>query len=1069
MQLNSLKYLSRISITLLLFAQASFSYSENAFSTPGHSRHSRQIPSSIDGLVVESLPPAAANTSGLIRGDVLYGWHRGANSGTFYSPFDFSYIEVEQGARGHVYVEGFRNGKSHRWTLKQSPWGIRVRPTSRNISITRFIERNAGISEDPQKAIRILESSSESQERKEWLSLWLITDLADQYAAAQRWEEASNAYRMAIERARGAKPEIKGELFLQWARVLESHDDLIPAEQYYRDALGQFQRLNIESVSAASVLSNIGVVLLKQGNLPDAEAAIQEALIAAEKLAPGSKQVVVALVNLAVIFQNRGDLALAENYYQRALRIEVRSPNLISQYSLTLTNIGTLRFARSDPRGAEHYFRSALSAAEQVHPDSLDVATVLADLSHAVLEQGRFRAAQRYAQRALTIRERNSPGALAVALSFLDLGKISKRRNDWLAAERYYREALRITKQLPPPHPEVATALRAVADLLILRGDLVEAEAYSREAISIIEKESPTSIEHAEATSDLASILRLEHNGQLAAQLFQQALLEFDSLTGKLGGAEQDLLRYRAEHQEIYKEYIQVLVELGRQEEAFEASEASRARVLADVLAAGGIQVAEKADPLLFQAKRDLRNKIRSKSEYRIRLLRESDKQQYKKTEEELRDLAVRYNDIEAQIGSGNLSAATFSKPLSLLDMQALLDPDSMVLEYSLGNEASYLWLITQDSFTFFELPARPEIELAAKNLYGAISKPEPTSGSRRTAGSLAFEKAATHLADMVLQPAATLLSAKRLLVVPDGLLQYVPFSALPSPRHPAEPLIVEHEIVNLPSVSVLKELREAAARRPPVARRGSLAVLADPVFDNNDLRVRASHNPSNPNSLLPRKSGQGELLRRSASDIGFTTRGRLSLPRLMYARREAESILAAAGRGEILKALDFKASLSTAMDPSLGNFSTVHFATHGLVDSVRPEFSGLLLSLVDERGSPQDGFLGLEDIYSLNLPVDLVVLSACQTALGKVVDGEGLLSLTRGFMHAGASRVVASLWSVNDLATSELMAKFYRIMQEEKVSPARALRKAQIEVWKQKRWRSPYYWAAFQIQGEWN
>ena len=150
MQLNSLKYLSRISITLLLFTQASFSYSENAFFTPGHSR---QIPSSIDGLVVESLPPAAANTSGLIQGDVLYGWHRGANSGTFYSPFDFSYIEVEQGARGHVYVEGFRNGKSHRWTLKQSPWGIRVRPTSRNISITRFIERNAGISEDPQEAI----------------------------------------------------------------------------------------------------------------------------------------------------------------------------------------------------------------------------------------------------------------------------------------------------------------------------------------------------------------------------------------------------------------------------------------------------------------------------------------------------------------------------------------------------------------------------------------------------------------------------------------------------------------------------------------------------------------------------------------------------------------------------------------------------------------------------------------------------------------------------------------------------------------------------------------------------
>ncbi|HEY6249702.1 MAG TPA: CHAT domain-containing protein, partial [Candidatus Angelobacter sp.] len=135
---------------------------------------------------------------------------------------------------------------------------------------------------------------------------------------------------------------------------------------------------------------------------------------------------------------------------------------------------------------------------------------------------------------------------------------------------------------------------------------------------------------------------------------------------------------------------------------------------------------------------------------------------------------------------------------------------------------------------------------------------------------------------------------------------------------------------------------------------------------------------------------------------------------------------------------------------------------------SKNPELSGLVFSLVNERGKPQDGFLSLEDVYNLRLPVELVVLSACDTALGEEISGEGLVGLTRGFMYAGASRVVASLWAVNDAATSELMARFYRAMEVNGMRPAAALRKAQLEMAKQSRWHSPYFWAAFQIQGEW-
>ena len=204
--------------------------------------------------------------------------------------------------------------------------------------------------------------------------------------------------------------------------------------------------------------------------------------------------------------------------------------------------------------------------------------------------------------------------------------------------------------------------------------------------------------------------------------------------------------------------------------------------------------------------------------------------------------------------------------------------------------------------------------------------------------------------------------------------------------------------------------------------------------------------------------------LTRALADVN----GKLELPRLRFTRQEAAAIMAVAP-GEInLQALDFQASRRTAVSPSLAQYRIVHFATHGLLDSKHPELSGLVLSLVDPQGRSQNGFLGLEDIYNLNLPADLVVLSACETGLGKEVNGEGLVGLTRGFMYAGASRVVASLWRVSDIATAQWMGRFYQAMESEKMPAAAALRAAQITMWKQHRWRSPYFWAAFQIQGEW-
>jgi CHAT domain-containing protein len=151
-----------------------------------------------------------------------------------------------------------------------------------------------------------------------------------------------------------------------------------------------------------------------------------------------------------------------------------------------------------------------------------------------------------------------------------------------------------------------------------------------------------------------------------------------------------------------------------------------------------------------------------------------------------------------------------------------------------------------------------------------------------------------------------------------------------------------------------------------------------------------------------------------------------------------------------------------------LSQYRILHFATHGLLNSERPELSGLVFSLIDREGKPQDGFLRLHKVYKLQLNADLIVLSACETGLGKEIKGEGLIGLTRGFMYSGAPRVVASLWNVDDLATAELMKLFYQGMLKDGLSAGASLRAAQLELSRQKRWASPYFWAGFVLHGEW-
>jgi CHAT domain-containing protein len=374
-----------------------------------------------------------------------------------------------------------------------------------------------------------------------------------------------------------------------------------------------------------------------------------------------------------------------------------------------------------------------------------------------------------------------------------------------------------------------------------------------------------------------------------------------------------------------------------------------------------------------------------------------------------------------------------------------LLDRETALVRFVLGGQRSYLWLVTARGLSTAILPPRAEIDSLAKRVHELVST---TPASRAGDGRQAFQREAERLSAILFGPVAGQLAARRLLIVSDGLLQFVPFAALPQPGSRA-PMIAQHEIVMLPSASMLAVLRGEARRR--VGERKTLFVFADPVYESTDPRVERTTTAS---------SGR-------AGNPGVTAG--LATRRLPFSRREANSILSLVPASDRGQALGFEADRDTATGPGLRDYRIVHFAAHARLDDTHPELSGLVLSLVDSRGEAQDGLLRLHEIYNrMSLRADLVVLSACETAIGADVPGEGLMGLARGFFAAGAARIVASLYKVDDDAASELMTWFYEeMLTGERQAPAAALRAAQLKMLGQARWQDPYWWSGFAAYGE--
>lgn len=788
------------------------------------------------------------------------------------------------------------------------------------------------------------------------------------------------------------------------------------------------------------------------------------------------------LVQMGQLYEDWGDFERALDRYYQALNV-ARAADKRGQEARILEVIAHAYGLAGDPDRPLDNLNQALAIAREIK-DQFRETLLTRDFGNFYLDQGEYDKALEHLNQPLAFYRANRCCTTGQAVILRSIGIAYSKKGERQKALEALNGALSV---LAFKHSSIAAGIREeIASVYLSSGN-------SQKALEILNQNLADSRAAHDALGEalaLAGMARTERAmGKLPeAQSHIEASLNIsESLRSRITGAE-IRASYFAAVRKHYELYIELLMQRHSEQPnqgfdslALRASEMARARSLLDMLAEGRVDIRKGVDPKLLKKEQALEERLNARAERQIKLL--SDPRSQPQADEiatEIRGITAEYEEVKALIRAGSPAYAALTQPAppSLQDIQnQLLDSDSLLLEYALGEDRSFLWAVTRETMASFTLPKRSEIEAAARSVYELLTarnrRPKGETQQRRVVRLAQAERdypaAASHLTQILLGPVANLMGTKRLLVVSDGVLQYIPFAAMPDPALTAgtkdgiQPLIVRHEIISLPSASVLAVTRSQIAGRVPAPKL--VAVLADPVFDREDPRVQARENAPAETAKDARPSSIG--LERSIAEVGLTEAG-ARIPRLPFSRREAEAIATLSPAGQKLEAIDFEASRATATSHELAQYRILHFATHGLLNSETPELSGLVFSLVDRQGRPQNGFLRLHEVYNLDLPADLVVLSACQTGLGKDIKGEGLVGLTRGFMYAGAARVVASLWKVDDAATAELMSRFYKHMLTEGARPAAALRAAQVEVLHHKRWEFPYYWAAFGLQGEW-
>ncbi|MEO1590124.1 MAG: tetratricopeptide repeat protein [Cyanobacteria bacterium J06632_22] len=850
------------------------------------------------------------------------------------------------------------------------------------------------------------------------------------------------------------------------------------AIELWQQALPLWQSIDAQREESIT-LNNIGRVYAQLGDGETALGYFQQALSLSQALGDPQGEA-ITLNNIGHIYDDIGDRDSALDFYQQALSL-IRTIGDRRAESITLNNIGGVYNDLGEKETALDYYQQALALRRTVG-DSRGEATILNNMGGVYSSLGQSETALEYYQQALTLRqEANDPYGQAVTLN--NLGHLYDELEDRETALDYYQQALALRQALGDRRGE-ATTLNNIG---LVYNNLEERETaldYYQQALALGEAvgnrqlqastlnnigriyddlgEPTTALDYYQQSLPLSQAIgdrqgEVVAHGNIAALYFAQnqfeaSLIEINRAIALIEDLRTDIgsgeLRasYFATVQDYYQLKMLILMRSNRPEAAFETSEAARARLLTELLSEANVDIRTGVDAALLAEEKTLQQKLSEIENRRIRLRSGDYAPEAARTlDDESNRVLQQLDQVLAQIRQSSPAyAETVSpQPLALAQIQqTVLDEETVLLQYALGERESYLWIVGQEQFQAYVLPEEGAISTLTERFIDSVALPKPTGLAYGTGKALAAE---------ILPDLPDWAKDKRLLVAADGLLSEVPFGALPLAHHESyTPLLAEHEVLLQPSISAIAVLRQQLSSRTEPSR--SIAILADPVYRSDDARLG---NPRTPGELPT-------IAQQNLRDFDLRV-----ITRLPYTREEADQILGISADIHSTVVYGFDATYDWVTQTDLTDYSILHLATHGFVNSVNPQLSGLVLALVDSAGNTRsDGFLRLHDIFNLQLSAELVVLSACQTGLGANVSGEGIIGLSRGFMYAGAERVAVSLWNVNDQATAELMTAFYGYMLQNELSPAAALRAAQLQQWEAG--QMPFLWAAFTLQGEW-
>jgi len=906
----------------------------------------------------------------------------------------------------------------------------------------------------------------------EWVAI-AVDNIADAQVTLGDRDAAIASYRQALVIARDQGNRAgEAAMLSNIGTAYDKTSDRAAALDYFQQSLAVSREIG-DFVNEATALDNIGSVYSQLGDRQQSIDYYQQALDLRKET---GKDEGVSLNNLGTVYSELGSFTVALDYFQQALSLHQEQENKLAEAStlnniggvqsslgesdlalgyyqqalaayrslgdragesITLNNIGSLYDALGDSSQAIGYLRQALQISRDIG-DRIGEAGTLSNIGGVHSDKGDLDRALAQYQRALSISK--TVGDLPVQVNILNnIGLAYQRQGEHQTALGYFLQALPISQNVGNRKLEAAI-LNNFGFAYSGLNQPDEALDYYQQSLVIAEEIGDrTSI--ANSRGNLAAVYASQDDLETALIEVTDAIALIEDLRNAVTPGD---LRasYFSTVQGYYQFRTDLLMRLGQTDAAFDNSEASRARLLLELLSEANVDLRSDAPSSLITLQNNLEQQLRDTEAKRTR---EQDSAVAAALETEsdrlLQELENTLSDIRAE--SPAYAELNQPQPLSLAQVhQTVLDADTALLQYSIGPERSYLWIVGQNQFQSYTLPGEQDLEPAIKTFLSAITN----DGSAAVVNRMGLE-----LTDLILPDLPDWIAEKRLLVAADGLLAQVPFHALPLPNQANyTPLLVDYEVLSQPSISTVAVLREQLGDRPTV--EPSVAILADPVYSADDKRVEGRSEP-------PALSA---IVQRSSRSLNVS-----NVSRLPYTQVESDSIVESAKGIKSTVAQGFDASYDWMTSSVPGEHSIVHLATHGFVNPTHPELSGLLLNLVNSDGSAaENGFLRLHDIFNLELSAELVVLSACQTGLGPNVNGEGIIGLSRGFMYAGAERVMVSLWNVNDESTAQLMGSFYEEMLGAGLTPAAALRAAQKAQWLAG--ERPNRWAAFMLQGEW-